>query len=417
GHLDGLRGLTVLVVEDQPTNQRILEEMVRSWGFAADCVADGETALTAVAAARHAGRPYALVLLDAQLPAMDGFVVAARIREEPGPGGETVVMMLSASGSARESARCRELGAPLCVTKPVKPSQLLDIILVALAPSTREQEIAEAAPFAEPTRHPGRRPRILLAEDNPVNRQLVIAILRRQGIAVQPVVDGAEAVAAVAREPFDLVLMDVQMPRMDGYEATATIRQAERGTGRHLPIVALTAHAMKGDRELCMAAGMDAYLSKPIRSAELLATIDRLVLPASKLPAVPVGAHRAFDARAFLEAVDGDREVQAELVELLCAELPVTMADIRRCLDGGDTNGLQRGAHRLRGSLKVVGADEASRVALAVEMAGREGNLADVAARFGELEEEISRLERDLADFARSEAAMSRGEWPSRLAM
>ena len=243
----------------------------------------------------------------------------------------------------------------------------------------------------------GRRLRVLLAEDNAVNQRLVTATLEKEGHEVIAVTNGKEALAAVGRETVDVVLMDVQMPVMDGFEATTRIRLAEQVTGRHVPVVALTAHAVRGDREACLQAGMDEYLSKPIRPSELLELLARFGGGARIAHGLQPLERPAFDADYFLARVDGDRLLQAELVELLRAESAEMLSEIRRSLTVNDSEVVVRCAHTLRGAVGNFGAGDASRAARAVEMAARDGKLDAAASRFADLEREMARLERDLA--------------------
>jgi len=246
---------------------------------------------------------------------------------------------------------------------------------------------------------PGRL-RVLIAEDNAINRRVVTTMLENAGHEVLVVANGEDAVEAVRREAPDLVLMDVQMPVMDGLEATAQIRLAERIAGRRrVPVVALTAHAVRGDRETCLRAGMDEYLSKPVRAEELLAALQRLCPAAAgtriALPVAP--AALSFDPGYFLDWVAGDHELQSELIGLLRQESAQLLAEMNRCLAAGDATGVERGAHTLRGAVGNFGAAEASQAARAVEMAARDGKLEVAALHFAELEHEMERLERDLA--------------------
>jgi signal transduction histidine kinase len=288
--LASLRGLRVLVVDDQATNQRILEELLRDWGLEVTCVANGETALATLAAEREANRAFQLVVLDARMPDLSGFEVAARIHEEPALAPRTV-MMLSSSGLAEEAVRCREMGGVPYVVKPVKASHLLDAIRTALMPADAVSAATKKVAVA-PRR--ARSLRVLLAEDNLVNQCLVAAMLKKRGHTVDLAMTGRAVLAAIQANPPDLVLMDVQMPEMDGFEATAAIRAAEAGTDRHLPIVALTAHALKGDREACLAAGMDDYLAKPIRGSALIAMVERLAGDATEAAAVETAQSRGI---------------------------------------------------------------------------------------------------------------------------
>jgi PAS domain S-box-containing protein len=254
-----LTGMRALCVDDNATNRRILEEILTSWSMRPTTCDSADAASAELLRAADAGEPYPLVLLDAHMPDVDGFDLAARIQGERALAG-TVLLMLTSAGRPDDVARCRELGIDAYLLKPVKQSDLLAALLTALDGSRRQ------APPRQPGAAPGRSLRVLLAEDNAVNQKLASRLLEKQGHAVTVVSNGKEALAALEREAFDVVLMDVQMPEMDGFEATAAIRRA----GRRVPIVAMTAHAMKGDRERCLEAGMDGYVSKPIQARELI---------------------------------------------------------------------------------------------------------------------------------------------------
>jgi PAS domain S-box-containing protein len=269
--LSSLNGLPVLVVDDNLTNRRILEEMLGAWGMRPRLAAGGREALAALAEAAVAGEPYTLVLLDGHMPGMDGFDLAERLQQTPSLGPARVLMLTSA-GQPMDVQRCRQLGIGAYLMKPVKQSELLDTILSALGATLERTETA--AKISE-TPEGGRHLHVLLAEDNAVNQRLAVRLLEKQGHSVVVASTGREALKALKREPFDVVLMDVQMPEMDGFEATAAIREHE-AIGRHQPIIGLTAHAMKGDRERCLAAGMDDYVCKPIHPQELYDAIARL---------------------------------------------------------------------------------------------------------------------------------------------
>ncbi len=272
-----LRGLRALVVDDNATNRRILEEVLRNWGLKALAVDGGTAALAALGQAAAAGEPFSLVLLDAHMPEMDGFDLAGRIRQGPAKDRAAIIMLTSA-GRPEDVARCRELGIDAYLMKPVKQSELFDALLAVLGQSLRHAAAPDGPriPDSAP-----RRLRVLLAEDNSVNQKLAVRLLEKQGHTVVVAADGQEALTALGRQTFDLVLMDVSMPGMDGFEAAGRIRREEQGSGRHVPILAMTAHAMKGDRERCLESGMDGYLPKPIQPRELYEAIDALTPPAA----------------------------------------------------------------------------------------------------------------------------------------
>ncbi len=274
---NALRGIRALIVDDNPSNRRILQEITAKWGMLPTTAKDAGAALEAMKQAQSQGHSFPLVLLDAQMPDVDGFALAVAIKQNPAFAG-AAIMMLSSSDLHADAERCRELGIPTYLVKPVNQVELSHAILKTLGATPPELSALETAVGSRTARVPEgeHRPlRILLAEDNLVNQKLVRRLLERRGYSIIVANDGAEALEAFGRERFDLVLMDVQMPKMGGFEATGKIRERESGTGRRLPIIALTAHAMQGDRERCLRAGMDDYLSKPIHPRTLFEAIDR----------------------------------------------------------------------------------------------------------------------------------------------
>jgi CheY-like chemotaxis protein len=302
-----LAGVSVLIVDDNKTNRGILEHMTRGWGMHPVAVEDGEAALAMLREQRTAGPPFQLVLLDLYMPGLDGFDVAERIRRDPSLAGATIMMLTSGQGLS-DADRCRELGVSAFLLKPIRQAELraavsrvLRTASTSLAPlalltsqplGDTPQTSAPAAASPQQLLLPTRalpladgRLRILLAEDNEVNQLLALHTLRRHGHVVVMAQDGEEAVDAFTRESFDLILMDVQMPVMGGFDATRRIREMEAAgvtpgeaerPGR-VPIIAMTAYAMKGDRESCLDAGMDDYIAKPIKMRELLTTINRVM--------------------------------------------------------------------------------------------------------------------------------------------
>ncbi len=387
-----LRDLPVLVADDNATNRRILHATLTGWDMRPTAVDDGVAALAALAEAAASGRPFALALLDGLMPGMDGFAVAERVRRDPLLAGTALILLTSAAGSGG-AARCRELRVA-ALPKPVKDSDLHDAVVRALRLSLEQRP----APVVRAG--PGRacRPkglRILVAEDNVVNRRLIALFLEQEGHQFVPAVDGAEAIALSARERFDLVLMDIHMPRMNGFEATAAIRDRERPTGRHVPIIALTADAMKGDRERCLRAGMDGYLSKPIREEELFGVIATAVAGRSQPPARgaedrPAGG--AVDEAAVLRRVKDNREVLKELVGLFLEDGSKLMADAEQALRGRDGPALALAAHTLKGSAGVFAAAAAAEAAFRLETIGREGDWGRAKEAWAGVRREMARL-------------------------
>ena len=276
-----LRDLHALIVDDNFTNRRVLHGMLARWGMCPTSVEGGRAALQALEIAKSTGHPFPLILLDGQMPDMDGFALAKAIQKDPGLLAATI-MMLTSAGHLGDAARCRELGISAYLVKPMRQTELLDGICQVLnkVSMTKSRPLVTRHTVQE-NRH---RSRVLLAEDNAVNQTLALRLLEKRGYSVTVVGNGREAVEAFENNHFDLVLMDIQMPDMDGFEATAAIRAKEKLTGRHVPIIAMTAHALKGDQERCISAGMDAYISKPIRTSELFSTVESMLVNKTPIP-------------------------------------------------------------------------------------------------------------------------------------
>jgi CheY-like chemotaxis protein/anti-sigma regulatory factor (Ser/Thr protein kinase) len=274
--LDLLDGVPVLVVDDNFTNRRLLGETLTEWGMLVSLAADGPAALDRLAQAARAGEPFGLVLTDVQMPEMDGFALVHRMRESPELAA-SIVMMLTSSGQKGQAERCRQEGIAAYLAKPVRRAELCSALNTALQPDSGIRTPAAASLFPAGSAGqapPLRRLRILLAEDNAVNQLVARKLLDRRGHEVTVACNGREALDLFDDRAFDLILMDVQMPEMDGFEATAALRAREAGTGRHIPIVAMTAHAMKGDHQRCLEAGMDGYVTKPIKPSALFDAIE-----------------------------------------------------------------------------------------------------------------------------------------------
>jgi CheY-like chemotaxis protein len=275
-----------LVVDDNATNRRILRDLLAKYGVGV-MVADGaEAALALMRERAEAGKPVTLLVTDGNMPEMDGFSLASEVKGDPKLAG-AAIMMLTSAGQRGDGTRCRDLGIAAYLTKPVSQSELREAIFMLL--DRKPDDLAAGGLITRHVIHEkvaGCSLKILVAEDNPVNQKLAVRMLEKRGHRITLARNGREAVAALEAEAFDLVLMDIQMPEMDGFEATAAIRQSERSTGRHQPIVAMTAHAMKGDDQRCMDAGMDGYLAKPIRGEELYALLEGF--QESRMPAKPI---------------------------------------------------------------------------------------------------------------------------------
>ena len=382
-----LTDLPVLVVDDNAVNRRVLHDLLVRWRMRPTVVDSGAAALRALADENAAGRPFALVLLDANMPEMDGFEVARRIRDEATLAGATI-MMLSSSGQYDESNRCLEAGIASYLTKPVDQRELLGAIGRALS---REPSQRAALPSSMlPAELPERRLHVLLAEDNAVNQRLAASLLQRRGHRVTIAANGREALDAVKRQAYDVVLMDVQMPEMGGFEATAAIRARERAAnGARLPIIAMTAHAMKGDRERCLAAGMDEYLTKPLDPRQLCQLVESL---AGAPPRASDGAPFMLVPEPVLARVGGDRELLAEISRLFVDDAPRHLERIRRALDARDGESLRRAAHGLKGAAANFDAEGVVNAARTLEEIGRTARFDNHEAAWRDLAAETDRL-------------------------
>jgi PAS domain S-box-containing protein len=393
GELDDLVAMRALVVDDNAVHGRILQEMLSNWRMSPTVVASGEAAFEEMLRAAEGGFAYQLVLLDAVMPEMDGFALAERIQHRLELAGATV-MMLSSAMPAGTAARCRSLGIASYLTKPVTQSELLDAILGAVSHNS-EKLIVRAPEMPAPLDAlPASALRILVAEDNLVNRAVATGILEKQGHVLVHASTGREAVDAFSDGAFDLILMDMQMPLMDGFEATRCIREIEETTGGHIRIVAMTAHAMAGDRERCLAAGMDDYVSKPLLKEDLL----RSLRGAQTAEPDPESMEQVIHAPGKLvEQCDGDEELAAELVAIFRDSAPLLVGAIRDAVEKGDGAALSTSAHKLLSSLGCFGAAAAHACALSLETRGRTNDLRGTKEAFAELEREIDKVYAALA--------------------
>jgi two-component system sensor histidine kinase/response regulator len=397
---DGLVGLRVLIVDDNRTNRRILDGLLKHWGMHPTCVSDAELAMGELMAARDIGSAYDLVLTDMHMPKMDGFDLIENIKRRSGLSTATV-MMLSSGGHRGDAARCAELGVAAYLLKPVRQYELREAIARAVTRKTRKVEsnmLTREILHKDP--EPNRSLNILLAEDNPVNQKLALRLLQKRGHTVTIANNGDEALAALAKAPYDLVLMDVLMPGKDGLEATAELRRREKKTGLHMPVVAMTALAMKGDKERCLEAGMDGYLTKPVRPQELDNILETYI---SQRKLVATGRNERKDApkscvdeEELLQRVDGDRAFLAELAELFRADYPEQLGIVKAGIANGDSEKVQNTAHALKGALSNLAATHASTLASSLETMGGSGNLSGAGRILAELEAELLRVDKKL---------------------
>jgi CheY-like chemotaxis protein/HPt (histidine-containing phosphotransfer) domain-containing protein len=398
-------GTRVLVVDDNETNRCILQEMLTNWGMIPSVASDVPTALGLLREAFLAGESFSLVLTDANMPDHDGFSLAERVKRDS-ELSSTVIMMLTSGDRPGDISRCNELDVAAYLLKPVKQSELFDAIVMALGVTAAEDEYrADSREPDEvlPALH------ILLAEDSLVNQKLAVGLLERHGHSVVVANHGREVLGAIESECFDLILMDVQMPDMDGIEATEIIRSRERDTEIHVPIVAMTAHAMQGDRQRCLEVGMDEYIAKPIRARQLFQTIAKVLglssetikeanLPSGGTPDFELTGDRStrtgplWDLEAALESVKNDRDLLRIVMETFLEESPKLIAQMRQSLDEGNASQLNMAAHSMKGSLRFFGAEQGFQLAYQLELRGREEDLDKVPPDLEKLEEFLSQL-------------------------
>jgi len=396
----------VLVVDDHRTSRRVLEEMLTQWEMRPES-ADAAEVISRLHEARAAGEPFRVALIDAQMPGLDGFQLAEQILRDA-EVTLPVVMMLTSGDRPGDISRCEQLGVAGYVLKPVKQSDLFDAISAALG-------IAAAALHAREAVAPGpriaRSLAVLLAEDSAVNQKLVRGLLARQGHVVTVANNGHEALETLERHPFDLLLLDIQMPHMDGLQVAAEWRRRERQSGGHVPIIAMTAHAMAGDRDACLAAGMDAYVSKPIRARVLLETIAGVVgetpsasAPAAQTPADVAAAEAdgVVDWAVAKEAVHGDEQLLSEVCRALLEETPRLLAALRQAVEAGDAVALRRTAHTIKSSVGYFGAKAAFDLAYQIEQQALNSESQISAASLAELESQMERILTEVARYARS---------------
>jgi signal transduction histidine kinase/DNA-binding response OmpR family regulator/HPt (histidine-containing phosphotransfer) domain-containing protein len=388
-------GLRALVVDDNAVNRRILHEMLLNWRMTPTVVASGQAGLEEMLRAAESGAAYQLVLLDGVMPEMDGFALAEKIHEKPELADATV-MMLSSAMPGGSAARCSSLGIASWLTKPVTQSELLDAILVAIGRGEEDRSARDLRTHVPPTASTGRHLRILVAEDNPVNRAVATGILEKQGHALVHAANGREAVEAFSDGAFDAILMDVQMPEMDGFEATRRIRELEEAAGGHTTIVAMTAHAMAGDRERCLAAGMDDYVSKPLRKEDLLRALDGARVIGDH---VETGAQFLYSREELLSQCDGDEELMGELVSIFRDNTPQIIQAIGEAVEKRNAPALAAHSHKLLSSMGAFGAESARTLALRLEKHGQEKDFGGAKERVAELERQTDKIYTSLADF------------------
>jgi signal transduction histidine kinase/CheY-like chemotaxis protein len=395
-------GLSVLAVDDNLMNRRILQEMLANLGMKPVLAESADTALAMLADTHKAGWQFGLVLIDAHMPKMDGFSLAEQIISLPEFQSVPLIMLTSA-GQAGDARRCRELGIAAYLSKPLSQAELVEAIAGALSFSQKKPS-GPALVTMHSLRENRLSLRILLAEDNTVNQTLASRLLEKRGHHVTVAGNGKQALAAFEKQVFDVVLMDIQMPEMDGFEATSAIREREKSTGKHIPIVAMTAHAMKGDKERCLASGMDDYLAKPIRGKDLFEIIEAFCTTAfedSPHAESTAPIDFAFDGEALLARLDGSTELCAELIETFFQESPQTLSAIKNAVEKRDAAAIAQAAHAFKGAVSNFGTNHpVFSAAEVLELRGKSGDLTDIERLFIEARNALTRLQSEMTSFS-----------------
>lgn len=397
--VEDLKDLEVLVVDDNKTNRIILRNMLKEWDVSVALAEGAEEGLAILKKRSITNRPIELILLDAQMPEINGFTLVERIKNDPMLNKATI-MMLTSSSLRGDAARCRELGISAYLIKPVKKSELYEAIVCTLNQAKEEKKLVTRHTINEKDINGGKQGlpdkkervlNILLAEDNYINRKFAATLLEKRGWRVAAVQNGREALEALKMETFDLVLMDVQMPEMDGLEATQAIREKEKQTGGHIPIIAMTAHCMTGDKEKFLESGMDFYLAKPVKAEELYTVIENILLGDS-INEAAVSGSCPINLIEALKAMDGDKLLLKELVKEMIEALPKEIKALKESISKRDEVQMQQRAHRLKGALSYFGAKNACSLAYELEQLGMENRINDAVEILMKLEEELEKF-------------------------
>jgi two-component system, sensor histidine kinase and response regulator len=383
---DAIKDLEILVIDDNATNRRIFHDMLKSWGSIPFVFDSGKAGLESINSKLAQNAIYPIIILDSNMPEMDGFQVAKSIRQISSYDNSSIFMLTSADRQG-DAAIARELKINSYMIKPVVSSDLFNTILISLGKQysrininiTDDTQAEEE--FTSKT--------ILLAEDNPVNQKLALRILEKKGHTVIVVNNGKEAIEALESHKYDLILMDVQMPVLDGMEATRLIREKEKTTGAHIPIIAMTAHAMKGDKELCLEAGMDDYISKPVKPEEIYAVINKTKAPTPQ-PVQNTGDSYPINVDGAMELTDNDLDLFFEIIDIFLESSEKFFDELKNAIEEKNPEKINKTAHRIKGSLANIGAQTASSWAFTLEKAGKTNSLNEIGSTFNAFKNEFN---------------------------
>ncbi len=408
---DALRGLRVLAVDDNPTSRRVLDTVLASWGMVTVTAGSADEAMTALAAAADAGDPIPIALVDAHMPEADGFALLRRMVDDARTAATKVILLVPAGMPPRPQRRAADKVIVAQLTKPLRHSDLRSALLATVT-APRLVPPLDAAPLRR--RRARRRLDVLVVEDNATNQALVAHLLKHRGHRVTAAANGRDAVALAGGRRFDVILMDVQMPGMDGFEAAAAIREQERGNGVSTPIVAVTAHTMAGDRERCLAAGMNAFVAKPLRPDTLLAAIDGLVASGAvpRRPRAGTTARRpgarhgeAIDGPALIAGFGGDRALLDATIAVFLQDAPQQLDVLDAAVTRGHAQGVAEAAHALKGSVGLFSMGRAYAAARRLEMAARRGQTSRFEVQSRAVRRAVTNLSRTLAELGAGPAA------------
>jgi CheY-like chemotaxis protein/HPt (histidine-containing phosphotransfer) domain-containing protein len=398
-------GKRILVVDDNLTNREILKARLTSWGATVTESSDGHSALSALQQAKVNGLPFDVVITDMQMPGMDGLMLGASIRQDE-QIKDVCLMMMTSLGQQSNNTQLADLGFAACMTKPVRPSELFKHLTAALTGGENTDK-SHSAPQHEPVMQFRSGPaRILLAEDNITNQQVAVGLLKKLGFRVDAVANGLEAVMALEDIAYDLVLMDVQMPELDGLEATKRIRVSKSVLNPNVPIIAMTANAMQGDREKCLLAGMNDYISKPVSPKVLVEKLEQwlqkeqdtnnsqkdITVEISK--ATLVSQSPIFDRAGFLDRLMGDEDIAEKIIEVFLDDIPKQIESLKQSLDACDSETIHRIVHSIKGAAANVGGEALRELAAQVEKACKEGDLGLVSDSCPRLESQFNDLKK-----------------------
>ena len=398
-NLDRLQGVKILVVDDNMTNQRFMAETLGSWGMKPELTGSGAEALRLLDQAAETGAPFTVALLDGQMPGMDGFTLAEKIREKY-HRNDLQLMVLTSLGQRGDAERCKTLDISTYLTKPILPSELLKAMILIMENNGKASTVPLITKHT--IREDSSRLHILLVEDNMVNQKLTLRLLEKMGHQVETANNGRIALEIYEKKAFDLILMDVQMPEMDGLSATREIRQKEQEHGGHVPVIALTAYAMESDRNRCFEAGMDAYVSKPVKLEELMSKIEEIKRRkdggenSPTFKSVPKTTSRTIDTEELISRMGGDWDLLEDLIDLFEEENPLILREIKAAIDSADADKLRFSAHTLKGMLGNFSANRARELAFQLEKMGEKKQLQSGDKKYKELLAEMLKVSKSL---------------------